>query len=250
MELMGVIYLVFGSTMAFAVFMAVAIIAGKDILIAFQRKFSKVGCDVYVANNTRTISHFFMTPKEGVFRIKNNPYITNPEKTMNLTEAEQKRVMESLLKRENRLKARIKEITKQKSELEVLHKASKDDKQKYYIMSQITHLEKIIRDLENRIRLKQENYFKDKKPAFFYIEGDPIPKDFYEYYSTLDSKMVDNLVSRSITQPPNAAADKEFKILKLIIIGAGIAAAAAAVMAFQNNSTIMEICRVVGAAGC
>ena len=85
-DMITVMYIILGSVFGIALLAVVMVIAGKDILIAFQRRFSKRGCDVYVANLERTISHFFMTPKDGVFKINKVSYVTNPEKTKNLTE--------------------------------------------------------------------------------------------------------------------------------------------------------------------
>ena len=188
-----------------------------------------------------------MTPKEGIFRVNKLPYITNPEKTMNLTEMEQKRVSEFILKRQERITKRIKETETKIKELRELHKKSKDEKQKYFIASQIESFISTKKSFEDILRLKQENYFKDKKPAFFYIENDPIPKDFHEYYSTLDAKMVDNLVSRAISQPPSEKQQQDFKKMLLYIAAAVIAGGIAAILAFQNNGVLNTLCQHLGA---
>ena len=156
--------------------------------------------------------------------------------------------MNKLLKREKRLKDRIKLLTDKKKELTSLHKTSKNEKQRFFVMSQIEQTDKLIKTFEDKLRIKQENYFKEKKPAFFYIENDPIPKDFYEYYSTLDSKMVDNLVSRALSQPKSVEQDKDAKKMLMYITAAAIAAAIAAFLAFQNNGYLNSICATVGAA--
>lgn len=241
-----VMYVILGVVFGLTMFVIVMVVAGKDILMAFKRWIFKRGCDVYLANQTRTISHFYMVPKDGVFRIRDNPYITNPEKTMNLTDEERNRVMDYILKREKRIHDRITDVNEKISKLDSLLEISKSEKQKYFIKSQIQNYKGVVKEYQDKLRLKQENYFKDKRPAFFYIEGDPIPKDFYEYYSALDSKMVDNLVSRSISQPADKKADSDVKLMKMLVIGAAIAAAVAAFFAFQNNSAVHEICRVVG----
>ncbi len=248
MELITTIYIILFSVMASTFGVIILAIAGKDIYLAFKRWFLKTGCDVYLANQTRIISHYYMKPKEGIFRIKKLPYVTNPEKTMNLTEVERGKVAEAILKRSERLKARIKEVQTKITELNGSLKISKDEKQIFFIKSQIEHYNSISKELSDKLRLKQENYFKDKRPAFFYIENDPIPKDFYEYYSALDAKMVDNLVSRSLSQPPSVETDKEMKNLKLIIMITGGAAVAAAYMAFTNQGMIRELCIKAGTA--
>ncbi|KKL23255.1 hypothetical protein LCGC14_2427210, partial [marine sediment metagenome] len=64
------IYFIFFGVMGLTFLVLVGVIAGKDIYLAFRRWFSKKGCEVYLVNLTRTVSHYFMTPKEGVFRIE------------------------------------------------------------------------------------------------------------------------------------------------------------------------------------
>lgn len=245
---MQVIYIIFFATIGLTFIVITLVIAGKDILLAFKRKIFTRGCDVYVANPTRNISHYYKVPKNGIFRIDKLPYITNPEKTLNLSPIERKKVIDGLLNREIRLKGRIAEVNKKKRNLEIMHEQSKDEKQKFFIMSQIKHFESVAKELEDKLRMKQENYFKDKRPAFFYIDGDPIPKDFYEYYSALDSKMVDNLVSRSISRPPDEKSQGDINKMKLIVMVAMGAAILAAYLAFRNNAAIGDICVSMGLA--
>jgi len=65
------------------------------------------------------------------------------------------------------------------------------------------------------------------RPAFFFLEGDPIPKDFNEYYSGVDSQIIDNIVNRAqLTVDFNAEKQqKDIATLKMIIYGiaAGVA---------------------------
>ena len=68
----------------------------------------------------------------------------------------------------------------------------------------------------------------------------------YEYYSTLDSKIVDNVVSRSISQPVDKKTDQDMKMLKMIIIGSAIASAIAAFLVWQNNGALLQICSEMG----
>ena len=248
MELIGIMYLVLGLTFGLTFFVFIGVIAGNDILMAFKRWFDKKGCDVYVANTNRNISHYYMRPKEGVFKIRKLPYITNPDKTMNYTDETKKRIKDSLLKKDERIMGRIEEYTKKQDEINKMYEASKNQSQKFQLKSQYEYFESLIVKLKNQLRVKQENYFKDKRPAFFYMENDPIPKDFYEYMSPMDSKIVDNLVSRAKSQPPNKKQEKDIDTIKMLVVGAAIAAAVAGFFAFRNNSMIVEICRSLGAA--
>ncbi len=248
MELMGIMYLVLGLTFGLTIFVFIGIIAGKDILMAFKRWFDKKGCDVYVANTNRNISHYYLRAKENTFKIGKLPYITNPDKTMNLTEETKIRIKDSLLKREERLTKRILEYKRKQAEIQKKYNSSESPQHKFQLKGQHEYFESMIVKLTNQLRVKQENYFKDKRPAFFYMENDPIPKDFYEYMSPMDSKIVDNLVSRAKSQPPNKKQERDIDTIKMLVVGAAIAAAIAGFFAFRNNSMIGEICRSVGAA--
>lgn len=243
MDLITVMYLVVGVVIAFTVVLLLVMIAGKDIVMAFKRRFSPRGCDVFIANTNRNLSHYYLTPKDNTFRIDNLPYITNPEKTMNLTEVEKLKVVDSMMQREKRLNEKVVIMEQKVREINLMKGKAKDAGQINNLNAQIEHFKGIIAETKSKLRIKQENYFNNKRPAFFYIEGDPIPKDFYEWYSTLDAKMVDNLVSRAITQPPNKKTESDIEFMKMIIIGAGIAAVVAAFFAFRNNSILMEICK-------
>ncbi len=247
MDFVSIMYIVLGSTIGLTFFILLLVVAGKDILMAFQRRFNPRGCDVYVANTNRNISHYYLTPKEGVFKIKKLPYITNPDKTMNLTEDTRDRIKDSMFNKKEKIKARIKEYESRQDEIDKLYRASKNPQQKFQFKSQYEHFESLIVKLKNQLRVKQENYFKDKRPAFFYMENDPIPKDFYEYMSPMDSKIVDNLVSRAKSQPPNKKQETDINTIKLLVVAAAIAASIAAFFAFKQDSMIGEICRAVGA---
>ncbi|KKL22729.1 hypothetical protein LCGC14_2432560, partial [marine sediment metagenome] len=219
-----------------------------DILMAFKRWFDKKGCDVYVANTNRNITHYYLRPKENKFKIDKLPYITNPDKTMNFTDDTKLRINIALKDKAERLKARIDEYKGKQKEITDMYNKSESPQQKFQLKSQYEHFEDLIIKLTAQLRVKQENYFKDKRPAFFYMENDPIPKDFYEYMSPMDCKIVDNLVSRAKSQPPNKKAERDIDTIKMLVIGAAIAAAVAGFFAFRNNSMIAEICRITGAA--
>lgn len=248
MEFQGIIWIILGSTIGLSFFVILFVFAGKDILMALKRRFSPLGCDVYVANTNRNISHYYLTPKEGVFKIKKLPYITNPDKTMNLSEETRNKIDESITHKKERIKNRVAEYKLKQKEIDGMYKKAKTTQQKFQLKGQYEHFESLIVKLENQLRLKQENYFKDKRPAFFYMENDPIPKDFYEYMSPMDSKIVDNLVSRAKSQPPNKKQEHDIDTIKMLVIGAAIAAAVAAFFGFKQDSMIGEICRTVGAA--
>jgi len=248
MDMVAAIYTIFFVVMGFAFLVILFVIAGKDILQAFKRRFMKKGCEVYMVNTNRNITHKFLTPKDGKFMIDNLPYVTNPDKTMNLDDEDRTKIVDSLLKKEEKLMRKIAELTNKYNKTIEIINSTKNEKQKFSLMSMAEHLKKSIQQVQDQLKNKQQNYFKDKRPAFFYIEGDPVPKDFHEWYSTLDSKIIDNLVSRHISEPADKKREKDEKMLKLIALGALFAAGIAAIMAFQNSNSLTAICKDMGLA--
>ncbi|GAJ21829.1 unnamed protein product, partial [marine sediment metagenome] len=57
---------------------------------------------------------YYMSPKQNQFRIKDFIYITNPEKTTNLSEDTKQNVLDSILKKKERLRLRIADYTARK----------------------------------------------------------------------------------------------------------------------------------------
>ncbi len=225
------------------------VIAGKDVLFAFRRFFQKKGCDIYIANDARNIEHYYKVPEGNCFKINDETYITNPKKVMNLDdEAITKSVNDSIKNLNESVKKRVVLIEKKIEALKEKLLKVEDEKQIAYIKSEIERLDQIKVQFENKLKIQEQNYYKDKRPAFFYIKGDPIPKDFYEFYSELDSKIIDNIVSRAISKPPTQKTENELDKLKKWIIGAAIAAAIAAVLTIGHHNILMEICRAQGLA--
>ena len=159
MELIVAIYFILFGVIGLTFLVLIGVIAGKDIYLAFRRWFSKKGCEVYLVNLTRTVSHYFMTPKDGVFRINNLPYVTNPEKAMNLTEEEKKKVMDYMLKRTQRLKGRILEMNMKIANLRQVLSTTEDEKQKHFINSQIAHYENLIKEFYDKLRTSSAGPF-------------------------------------------------------------------------------------------
>ena len=246
MDLIQLMYWIVAGMMGLVAIAIMAVVAGKDIIRAFKRRFNPRGCEVFVANTTRNISQYYLTPKDNVFKVDGVSYVTNPRKTMNLSIDLRMDVAQSMIDKDKRISEKIKVIELQKIELIKTLSESKDEKQQFFLKSRITQLEEAILKTREQLDNKNQNYFMSKRPAFFYIEGDPIPKDFYEWYSLLDSKMVDNLVSRAISQPMLDKEKKSIEQIRLLIIIATIAAGIAAFLAIRNNAMLIEICRDAG----
>ena len=246
MNLISVMWIVLGTLLFFMIFFVLFFIAGRDIVMAFKRKFFVKGCEVYIANPNRNVSHYYQTPKENTFRIDSLLYVTNPEKTMNLSEVDKVRINFSLAERENKLKERINTLEQRKAVLIPISKTITNEEQRMIVLAEIEKINGNIALFKGKIKFRQEVYYKDKRPAFFFIEGDPIPKDFYEYYSELDSKMVDNLISRALTSNPKQDGEQDIKWIKLLLYGSIIASGIAAFMAFKSSAGVAEICKHLG----
>ena len=246
---MQTMYLIFFIVMGVSMMVLVLAIAGRDMLMAFLRKFLSNGCDVYIANTNRNISHYYKVPKKERFKIKKVTYFTNPQKALNLTEYEKLKVIDSISKRKVRYEQRIQDIEVKVNSLKELVKTDAvKEQQKNIIEAEIVRLEKIILEFRNKMQLREENYYKDKRPAFFYMEGDPVPIDFYEFYSTLDSKLIDNIIAGEITTPPNSSEEKQLKMLKLLIIIACIASVVSAFGILKVQGAVKELCINAGIA--
>lgn len=246
MDIVQVMYIIVGVMMAFTALLVLVIIAGKDILMAFQRRFTPRGCEVFVAGTNRNLSNYYLTPKENKFRIGGLPYITNPEKIFNLSNDTKLQVVDSIMRNRESIKKRLKELRDEKSSLEQHRKTLDNDNQKSIVDVKIISVEDNMTELENRKLVKQQNYFKDKRPAFMYIEGDPVPKDLYQFTSNIDAKVMDNMMSRSITEPKDMKKEMDINFMKILLYMAIGAAGVAAILAVRNNTMLMELCRAAG----
>ena len=247
MDIIQAIYIVASLTMGFCFLMFVLIIAGKDIGMAFNIFFNRRGSHVFIANTNRNISHYYRTPKEDKFKFNKVHYITNPDKAMNLSRKDREKVYFYMMKKRERLTKKINELReKEKTATDQYNKIDEKDLNRNLVFQQIKYYQDTRKVFEEQLKIKQENYFFGKRPAFFYIEGDPIPKNFHEFYSALDCKIVDNLVSRGISAAPTQKQETEIRNLKLYLLVACIGAALAAYFAFRNNAAILEICQSLG----
>lgn len=256
MDVMAILWLTFGLIILMTIGIFILFVAGKDMLFAFKRFFNKKGSFVFIVNAVRFVGLYFLTPKENSFRINNNIYATNPKKCLNIetkyiTTAEQEKITKSLEKKEAVINGIIGKLEKKKQgiigmfNLDALEEAQKLD-----LMNKVAPFDAEIARLKTKLKDidKSENYYFKSKPAFFFIEGDPVPKDFFELYSEFDSKIIDNLAARAASSAANIAGQKSFDMLKWAIIGALVAAALAAFFAFRNQTILNELASKAGVA--
>jgi len=242
MNVITVVWIICGVLIMFSMGLFVLIISGRDIMLAMMRFFNKKGVDVFMASSSRNLTQYYKTPKENKLKINNLTYICNPEKTENLQHEDKLRVYSSILARDQRLDGRISALQKRVDNAEEVKKAEGDEKARAMISVEIERMKHMIGELQAKKNLQQQNYFKDRRPAFFYIEGDPIPKDFHEWYSGLDSKILDNLTAGQISIPPVNVIQNEIKLLKLLCIAAAGAACIAAFLEFRSAGNIKVLC--------
>ena len=254
MGVMTIIYIIFSVIMIITMFMFVWIIAGKEIIFAFKKFFNRKGCFTFIVNQSRFVSLYFLTPKELSFRINNNIYATNPKKCLNIetkyiTTAEKAKIKKNLEDKEAKILKRIEWLkAKRKERIGKFNLEALEEEQKLEILkglapidTEIKRLDSLLKDID-----KSENYYYKSKPCFFFIEGDPVPKDFFELYSEFDSKIIDNLAARAASSAANITGQKNYDLLKWACIAAAIAAGIAAFIAFRNQTILNELAAKAG----
>lgn len=256
MDMMTIIWLTFGAMILMTFGLFVLVIAGKDMVFAFKRFFNKKGCFTFIVNQSRFVSLDFRTPKELSFRINNNIYATNPKKCLNIetryiTSSEKEKIRKSLEKKEVDINNIIKKLEERRQKIiGIFNVDALDEAQKLDLMNKVAPINAEITRLRAKINDidKAENYYFKSKPAFFFIEGDPVPKDFFELYSEFDSKIIDNLAARAASSAANIAGQKSLDVLKWAIIAGAIAAGLAAFFAFRNQTILNELASRAGVA--
>jgi len=232
----------------FVLLFGLIIIARKEVYFMLAKFLSRKGCYVFVANSNRNLSLHYKTPKDGAFRINNKIYITNPEKVESFSEEYKKDVMSKLRKDEERINTRIKffeeEINKLKDQIS---KTENDIEQKNLSLMK-EELESKLNLIKKQLEKREQVYYYERRPSFFYIEDDPVPKDFYEWYTHLDSAMIDNVIARSLTKDPKVARDMEGWMKRnqmfIYIIMGGLALAL--LLIFRNQSMLDQMAQQIG----
>ena len=254
MGVMTIIYIIFFVIMAMTGVIFVLMIAGKDMMFAFQRFFNKKGCFVFIVNSARFATLSFLTPKENSFRINNNIYATNPKKCLNIetkyiTTKEKEKIRATLTKKEEKLKNIIKTLEEKKNKyLGGFNLSALAEEQRLEIMKRVAPINAEIERLQTKIKDmdKSENYYYKTKPSFFFIEGDPVPKDFFELYSEFDSKIIDNLAARAATSASSLTGKKSFDLIKWACFAAAIGGCVAAFISFRNQTILTELAANAG----
>jgi len=264
MDLVTTIYIYTGGFLVMGFFGILMAFSGKSILFDILRKLQPKGCDVYMINSTRHIRHEYKIPKGGIFIIDKKPYVTNPDKVLSMSDDSKNMVgIKNLIKFKEEIRqavkgkeARINKVIKKFQEkIDLANSEIKKLTDISANKAKIDMFKALIEDLNSKINAqnkllehKEEIYYNKRRPAFIYIENDPIPKDMHEWYTGMDSEMIDNVIARSMTKDPKAMKniEKEVQSMKWLLILTLIAAAAAAVIAITNKTDIQTLAASLG----
>ena len=254
MSTLVLVYLIFGVFVILALGVMLLIIAGKQILFAFLERINVRGSQVFIANPNRQISHHYKTAKDGVFKIDGKMYVTNPDKLMGLSDDMLKDAKESISMGMKRIKKGIHKLqTKQGiiiKQIETMPKSKEASIMIDNLKAEWVDLDKKIELLQGKLQSREQAYYMKRRGAYFYIENDPVPKDFYEFYTEMDSVQLENVIIRSQTKDLTGKSvekmSKDLVMMKKLIIFALIAAGVAGWFAFQNNGFLQQIGEKVG----
>jgi len=248
------LYISMAGFVGFALLMGLYAIAGKDIIFAFKRKFQFKGADIFMVNFNRQFDRYYKTPnREGNFTIDGQTYITNPEKVGSLGDKMTQKVEKSEAKRKKQLQLNINKLTHKKEaaeeKLEVMKSAKNPN------MPAITKMQEHIAELYDKIELlksnlktKEQVYWMARRPVYFYIKNDPVPKNMFDFLSEFDSIQLDNLIARALSKDKEAAKDleKTLKTLKTWLLILGGIALIAAWFALKGSMGIEDIANNMG----
>jgi len=235
MDAITQLYITLGGFVFFALMVGLYVMAGKDILFAFKRRIKYKGADIFIGNYNRQWDRFYEVPDgEGNFKIKGKTYITNPEKVGSLGDVMKEKIKESERKRKEKLNKNMEKLIKKvniaKEKLYALQNKDKPD------ISKVSKFKEFIADLGDKIEFLKSNLetkeqvsWMQRRPVYFYIENDPVPKNMFDFLSEFDIIQLDNTIARAQSKDRQAAQDMEktLKQLKLyLLIAMGLAAAA------------------------
>lgn len=252
MDTMTTLYISLAGFMFVGLALIVLVVSGKSIIYDFYRRINPKGVDVFMMNSNRQLSHHYKTPKDGIIRIGKKLYVSNPDKLTSLSDDMKKEAVNSIKEKMNRFKGRIahfdRKIERVQKELIKLSDAPANEGVKSQYLAHIETLKQKKKIIEDKMDDREQVYYHNRRGAFLFIEGDPIPKDFHEWYTDMDSISIDNVIARSMTKDPKAVRDmeKEIKTMKFLLVVTLIAAAAAAIVAVTLKTDIQTIAQSIG----
>jgi len=254
MEQLTLIYLILGGFSLFTLMIFIFVVAGRDMFFAFFRKFTRKYNDVFIVNPNKQLSHYYKKSKDGVFKIDGKMYITNPNKLLGLTDQMISEVQKSLSLGRKKLQKNIDKLSAKKELIIKQARALSDIPENVRTLNDLnmamTELDNRIELLKSKLKDQDQGYWYNKRGAYFYIENDPVPKDFFELYTEMDSVQLENVIIRAQTKDPKSMGDIEKNILwiKRFVMFALIAGAIGAFFAFKNGSMLDQMGDKIGVA--
>lgn len=245
-------YTVLGFTMMAAIGIFLLKISGKDMMFAILRHFRPQGNDIFIANSNRNIERHYQVPKDNTFTINGMLYLTNPDKTMGLTDNMIKIVNDKLDKKKKNLEAHIAKLKAKRDivlkQVEALEGKEENVSLLEQFKLQLAELDNAINTLTSKLKDKEQSYYFQKRGAYFYIEGDPVPKDFYEFFTEMDSVQLQNIILRAQTKDPNNIMEiqRNLLILKKIMIISIIVTGLLMILVFKNGNVIDQLATKAG----
>lgn len=254
MEAVTQLYITMAGFTFFALMVGLYVIAGKDIIFAFKRRFRYKGADIFIGNYNRQWDRYYKTPnKEGNFDIEGHTYITNPEKVGSLGDQMKEKVQKSENKRKEKLNKNLDKLRKKKNmaeqKLEVLKTANNPN------IAAISKIKEFIADIEDKmaflksnIETKEQVFWMARRPVYFYIRNDPVPKNMFDFLSEFDVIQLDNTIARAQSKDRQAMQDMEGKLKRLqlyLLIAMGITLIAAW-FALKGSMGIDDIAKNMG----
>lgn len=215
----------------------------RDVWYGLKRFIDRQSCDVYIVTKTKSILNYYMRPDpEGRFKIRGKSYIGNPDKIMSLEKDLKDHVGNVLKERKKAVEERLLRISNKVALLKkVADNEEQSDETRFNAEKQLVVLDQQQQRLKSLLNLKHADYIQRKRNAYFFLEGDPIAKDFMEIFSGMDCQLIDNLVSGEITKNPLEIDEaREFLILKVIIFGSGVISLITLIVLFNLQTKLQN----------
>lgn len=255
--MIGYLATIFIGTFFITAVIFIFFVSWKEIFFSLKKFFNKRGCWAYIFTPSRSVEQHFQTPDDYHFRIGGEIYVTNPEKCLDLNpeHLNPKNVESSMKKAIQKYDTQISGLLVQKQEItnkfkRLVMSGKLDEAANENILTEtLSKIDQQIKDInakKSNIGMP-EKFSINNRPAFFYVKGDPVPKSFYELYSEVDSRILDNLAARAATKPENMSNNKMFELIKWAAIAAAGAAIIAIIIGLRTQTMITELAASMGA---
>lgn len=253
MEPILLAYLILGCTMLVALLIVILKIAGKEMYFAFRRFLQARGSDVFIVDPSNNhVNQYYRIAKEEHFIIENEIYLTNPYKLQGLNQEIKDKVSIAMEKEKAMVGDLIKEAETKREIIEKQIKSIPEQPENVILIQQLQQqyndLTRVINETKSKLNKKQLSFFRLRRPVYFYLKGDPVPKDFVNLYTEMDCIQLENIISRAQTKDPKSLnkVEKDVAMIKKLMFVALIGIAIAIWLSFHADSVAQEIARAQG----